>query len=296
MTVQSTATFLRIAGLSLISLSAIFIDTSLLHAAEKASASIFVKDALTSPNQPATIEAKLVRKRLLTSTGLGGEPLELVVDGKAVATGMTGGDGRAFLTYTPKAQAIAPVQVRIGNSPRVDQAEGQANLAVWEKRQPILMIELASLIEEPSPSGMPPRVPAIGGTIELERKPMGEAADELGKLTQFYYRVIYVVTMPAGRDGTQVSAEVREWLKAHKFPTGYVMTLPPDSQALGAKIDELHVEGWRTIKVGIGRSKAFAEAFLQRRLEAVIVPEPTKGDMPRKAKVAKDWKEVRKRL
>jgi hypothetical protein len=127
----------------------------------------------------------------------------------------------------------------------------------------------------------------------LERKPMVGAVDELAKLTQFYYRVIYVV---AGRDGFQSSAEAREWLKKHKFPAGYVLTLPTDTNALGAKIDELHADGWRTVKVGIGRSKAFVESFIQRRLDAIMVPEPPKGEVPRKAKVAKDWKEVRKKL
>ena len=264
----------------------------LLFAAEKSSATILVRDALTAPGQPATVEAKLISKRLMLIAALGGEPLELALDGKVVATALTGGDGRAFFTYTPKAQGLAPVQVRIGNSPRVDRAESQANLAVWEKRQPILMIELSSLIEEPMPS----RVPAIGIALESERKPMAEAVDELGKLTQFYYRVIYVVASPTGVDGFQRSAEAREWLQRHKFPTGHVMVLPPDSQALGAKIDELHAAGWKTIKVGIGRSKAFAEAFLQRRLDAIMVPEPTKSEVPRKAKVAKDWKDVRRKL
>ncbi len=264
---------------------------SVLFAAEKSSASILVRDALTAPGHQATVEAKLVSKRLMLIAALGGEPLELLVDGKVVATALTGGDGRAFFTYTPKAQGLAPVRVRVGNSPRVDQAEGQANLAVWERRQPILVIELLSLLEEPIPS----RVPPIGIALESERKPMAEAVDELGKLTQFYYRVIYVVSSPVGVDGFQRSAEAREWLKRYKFPTGYVMT-PLDFQALGIKIDDLHAAGWKTIKIGIGRSKSFAEVFLQRRLEAIIVPKPTKGDVPRKAKVAKDWKDVRKKL
>ena len=270
----------------------ILASPSLLFATEKSSASILVRDALTAPGQPATLEAKLISKRLMLIAALGGEPLELVVDGKVVATALTGGDGRAFFTYTPKAQGLVPVQVRVGNSPRVDQAEGQANLAVWEKRQPILVIELSSLIDEPIPS----RVPSIGIALESERRPMAEAAEELEKLTQFYYRVIYVVSSPVGVDGFQRSAEAREWLKRHKLPTGYVLTLPPDTNALGTKIDELHAAGWKTVKIGIGRSKAFVEAFLQRRLEAIIVPEPTKGEVPRKAKVAKDWREVRKKL
>jgi hypothetical protein len=262
---------------------------SLLFAAEKNAAAILVKDALTAPGQPATIEAKLISKRLMLIAELGGEPLDLVAEGKVVATALTGVDGRALFTYTPKAQGFASVHVRIGKSQRLDQAEAQANLAVWEKRQPILVIELSSLLEESSPSQVSP----IGITLESERKPMADAVEELGKLTQFYYRVIYVV---AGRDGFQSSAEAREWLKSHKFPTGYVLALPVDTDALGGKIDELHADGWRTVKVGIGRSKVFAEAFLQRRLDVIMMPEPSKGEVPRKAKVAKDWKEVRKKL
>ena len=265
---------------------------SLLFAAEKSSATILVKDALTAPGQPATVEAKLFSRRLMLIAALGGELLELVVDGNVAARSLTGGDGRAFLPYTTKAQGLTPVQVRIGNSPRVEHAEGQANLAVWEKRQPILVIELSSLFDEPASS----RVPSIGIGMEPERKPMPEAADELAKLTQFYYKVIYVVPSSMGIDGFQRSVEARDWLKRHKFPAGYVLALPADPNALGEKIDELHAVGWKTVKVGIGRSKAFAEAFLQRRLEAIMVPEPSKGEIPRKAKVAKDWKEVRKKL
>ncbi|MGC4098722.1 MAG: hypothetical protein QM706_16535 [Nitrospira sp.] len=263
-----------------------------LLAAEKSPATILVRDALTAPGQPATVEAKLISKRLMLIAALGGEPLELIVEGKVVATALTGGDGRAVLSYTPKAQGLAPVQVRVGHSPRVAPTEGQANVSVWEKRQPILIIETAALIEDPIPG----RVPSVGIVLESARKPRPEAADELGKLTQFYYRVIYVITVPAGRDGAQVSTEVRDWLKANKFPTGYVLPVASDAQALGVKIDEFHAAGWKTIKTGVGRSKAFAEVFLQRRLEAIMVPEPTKGDVPRKAKVAKDWKEVRKKL
>lgn len=279
---------LRKACLSFVLLGIAF--PSPLFAAEKSTATILVKDALTAPGQPATFEGKLISKHLMLIAALGGEPLELVVEGAVVARAMTGGDGRALLTYTPKTKGLVPVQVRVGKSPRVDQAEGQANLVVWEKRQPILVIELSSLLEQPAPS----RVPPVGVTLESERKPLADAVEELGKLTQFYYRVIYVVE---GRDGFHRSEEAREWLKHHKFPTGYLMTLPViDTNTMGTKIDELHAAGWRTVKVGVGRSKAFAEAFLQRRLEAIMVPEPSRGEVPRKAKVAKDWKEVRKKL
>jgi hypothetical protein len=267
---------------------------SVLEAADKRSASLLVKDSLTASRESATVEAKLVERGLLNEVGLGGELLELVIDGKVVATSMTGGDGRAFLAYTPKASGMILVEVRVGSSSRVSPTSGQANLAVWERRNPIAVIELAALVDEQRSPG---QLPAIGLTFDAERKPMPDAAEELGKLTKFYYRVIYVVpSSTTGADGFQASARARDWLRTHKFPPGYVAVLPSGEGAMGAKIDELHAGGWKTIKTGIGRTNAFADAFLQRRLEAVIVPEPTQGEAPRKAKIAKTWKDVRKKL
>jgi hypothetical protein len=254
--------------------------TASLFGAESVSGILTVHDSLTSPNQPATIEATLTWKGLLTETGLGGEPIELLVAGNVVATAMTGGDGRAFLSYTPKAKGAVPFTVRVGTTPRVARAEAGANLAVWERRSPMMAVEMASLMED-----------AEG------RSPMPDAAEELAKLTQFYYNVLYVVTQnKAMGTNDQVNAQTRQWLKEQKFPVGHILVLPSGSEAFGKKLDELHAAGWKTLKIGVGRTKAFAEVFLQRRLEAVMVPEPAKGEAPRKAKVAKEWKDVRKKL
>ena len=270
----------------------VLLPAGLTCAAEKVTATLLVKDSLTAPHQQATVEAKLVTKGLLKDSALGGEPVELVINGMVAATAMTGGDGRAFLSYVPKAKGVTSVRVRVGNSPRVAPSEGQANLVVWERRSPILVVEMASLMEEELSTGpLPGLVPKMPSAL----KPIPDAADELGKLTQFYYGAIYIVQV-AGADSFQVNEEARDWLKIHKFPPGLVLVLLPGDDALGAKIDELHASGWKTIKTGIGRSKAFVETFLRRRLEAVMVPAPTKGEAPRKAKVAKDWKEVRKKL
>ena len=97
--------FFRRAGLFTIFL--FWTATTILTAAEQIPGTLTVHDSLTSPNQPATIEATLVGKSLLTETGLGGEPIELLVAGNVVATAMTGGDG-AFLSYTPKAKGRSP--------------------------------------------------------------------------------------------------------------------------------------------------------------------------------------------
>src|ERR1700692_3651216 len=93
--------------------------TIILSAAEKIPGILTVHDSLTSPNQPAIIEATLTWKGFLTETRLGGEPIELLVAGNVVATAMTGGDGRAFLLYTPKAKGAVSLTVRVRPTPRV---------------------------------------------------------------------------------------------------------------------------------------------------------------------------------
>ena len=261
--------------------------------ADRSPAVLLVKDSLTAPRQEAKIEAKLLAKGLLHDSPLGGEPVELVVNGATVATGMTGGDGRAVLSFVPTVKSILSVQVRVGASPRVSAAEGRANLVVWERRTPVLVVELSSLMEEPRLDGP---ISGITSGIQPAQQPMAGAADELSKLSQFYYGIMYVTTVPSGADGFAVSADARNWLATHKFPSGFLLPLPPGEDVLGMRIDELHEAGWKSIKTGIGRSKAFVETFLRRRLDAIQVPEPSKGEAPRKAKVAKDWKEVRKKL
>ncbi len=267
---------------------------AILSAAEKTSVILTVHDSLTSPNQPATIQATLTRKGSRAETGIGGEPIELLVAGQVAATAMTGGDGRALLSYTPKAKGVIPIAVRIGTTSSIAVTEAGANLVVWERRSPMMAVEMASLMEDAAGQGL---TIASSGKDAEGRRPMPDAAVELGRLTQFYYNVLYVVTETKTM-GTndQVNAQARQWLKEQNFPVGHIVVLPSNPEAFGAKLDELHAAGWTTLKIGVGRTKAFAEAFLQRRLDAVMVPEPAKGETPRKAKVAKEWKDVRKKM
>jgi len=97
-----------------------------------------------------------------------------------------------------------------------------------------------------------------------------------------------------GPMGNVPSGQVRRWLEGHQFPVGFVAT--PTSGGLSATLDALKHDGWTTMKSGIGRTRGFADMLLQHRMEVVVVPELPKGELPRKAKAAKDWKEVRKKL
>jgi hypothetical protein len=268
--------------------------TITVFAVDKIPGALTVQDSLTAPNQPATIIATVIKTGPLAQAGPGGEPLELFIAGNVVATAVTGSDGRATLTYTPKAKGAVPFTVRTGATSGMALIEASGNLAVWERRSPIVAVEMVALVEGTVEEGT--NVIKPGSESEVKR-PIPDAADELGKLTQFYYNVLYVVAMEKGATNRdQANSQARQWLKDQKFPIGHILVIPSDPEVLGAKLDEMHLAGWKQLKTGIGRTKAFAEAFLQRRLEAVMVPEPAKGEVPRKAKVAKTWKDVRKHL
>jgi hypothetical protein len=262
--------------------------------ADKLSGRLVLQDALTAPNQAVRVEAQLVQKGLLMEGPLGGEPLQLEVDGKAVATAMTGGDGRAFFDYTPRMRGTNRMTVTLNSSPRVEAAPADAGLFVWERRRPILVVEMAALM--PRPEGSGGGVPLFPFGKSEESGPLPDAAEELARLTQYYYNVVYLQLVEQGTAGAVFVEAARRWLSDNKFPAGYVLAVSGGSGGVGALIDRFKQEGWTALRSGVGRSRAFAEAFLERRLEVVLVPEPAKGDIPRKAKVAKDWKGVRKQL
>jgi hypothetical protein len=261
-------------------------------AADRPAARVIVQDVLTMPGRPAMLEAHLVRDTLLTQSGIGGESVEFFVDGKKVGTAMTGGDGRALLEYVPRMRGNLAVKVRVADGSRVQSEEATGTLFSWERRRPILWVELASLQEDrKAPLPFPALPPAIVQAIPAQAVPMTDAAEELTRLSEFFFNIIYYVM----RVGPLLdTTEVRHWLHEHRFPSGFVVSA--GSSKLGDKIDELSAQGWDKMKAGVGRTQQFAEALADRRIPTVIVPEPDKGDFPRKTQRAKDWKQVRKIL
>lgn len=274
-----------------------FLAGSNTYAAKKIDGQLSVRDVLVLPGQPARIEAVLTRSGLTGTQGLGGEQIELVVEGKPVGRTMTGGDGRAFLDYTPKVRGNHDITAKLMPNPRVASPDAKALLGAWERRRPILLVEVAALMQPGKTSPLPvPSLPIPLGQQE-DSVPAPDAADELKRLAQFFYNVIYVTWLPKEAAGPfSDNIDVREWLAQHKFPNGLSMTVRPGEQALAAKIDQLRADGWTNVKAGIGRNRMFAEVLVTHRMEVVLVPEPDKGEVPKKAKAVKEWKDIRRRL
>ncbi|HEU4685029.1 MAG TPA: hypothetical protein VFS39_11070 [Nitrospira sp.] len=241
---------------------------------------LYVQDALVSPNQTAEIEALLVRKGKEGEVPVPGASLELVLEGTVVAAAETGPTGIATFSFIPPRKQTLHLIARTKDDSPVSESAA-ATVAAWERRTPLLVVEMSALYD--------PRT----------REPLPDAAEELRKLTQFYYNLVYVSAeepSAAPNAGFRAAAQTRQWLSAHEFPAGYILPAVVSVERLGSMLDALRAAGWTTIKVGIGRTKEFAETFLQRRMEVVIVPGPATEALPKKAILARDWKDIRRKL
>ena len=263
-------------------------------AGEKIAGTLSVRDALTMPGRAVMIDAVLLQDSLLQPHGIGGEVVEFLVGGKKVGTAMTGGDGRARLEYVPHMRGNQKVTVRLADSKRVQSSDGTGTLFAWERRRPILLVEVTALSEPvTAPVISIPSLTGKGLSPDLPA-PLPDAAEELKRLTDFFFNVTYIA-----RTGSQSAAQVdelRTWLGQGHFPSGVVLAIRSDKAALVATIDDLRAQGWDNVKSGVGRTKEFAEVLVEHRIGVVIVPEPERGELPKKAQVAKTWKDVRKKL
>jgi len=261
--------------------------------AEKVAPQLVVPDVLAVPGRPVKLEARLEEAGVLASRGLGGEQLEFSVAGKKAGTAMTGGDGRAFLEFIPRMRGNLPIVVKAPESARIQSAEATGTLFSWERRRPIMLVEVAALMEEKRPMGPIPTPPPGLTLSPSPAEPLADAADELKRLTDFYYNAIYISR--GDSIGSAGLERLRHWLRQHRFPPGFSVVIGPSDSALTEKIDEWRSQGWDHLKTGIGRTPGFAEVLVGRRMDVVIVPEAERGELPRKAQIAKSWKEVRKK-
>ena len=256
------------------------------EAAGKVQGILTVHDALTLPNHSVRIEAQLGGKVPGGSFPWGGVGLHLSIDGKPVAMAKTNESGHASFDYLAKMRGTYAVTVSVDDAASVAADNSDATLCVWERRRPIILVELAALIQ-------PVTSASTGTAAESSLQPLSDAADELSRLTQYYYNVVYVTGGEQPPSEIAAIGNVRRWLESHKFPPGFVA---PPSEGLGATLETFKQGGWATMKTGIVRTRSSAEMLLQHRFEVVVVPELPKGEMPRKAKAAKEWKDVRKKL
>ena len=156
-------------------------------AQNKVQGHLIVEDILARPGTSVTLKAALVEEGLLGNRGLGGETVTFTVQGQHAGTALTGGDGRAFLEFKTHMRGNHKIVVTVESSPRVESAEGKGNLASWERRRALLLVDCSVLFQEDDSN---PLTAILGiGSLGALGKPQENAAHALSKLAEFYYNV-----------------------------------------------------------------------------------------------------------
>jgi len=251
---------------------------------------IYVPDVLSSPRNEIVLQARVVEELPDGPTALPDKALEFFLQGQLIGQAKTNDEGWATLNYTPKMRGNLQVVVKGAPGSQLPGIQGNGTLLSWERRRPIVLVDLAVLVEGdivPNEEALALPVPGL-----LLGEAQSAAPRELGKLSEFYYNLIYL-----DRTGRGSIDNIQVWLRKHEFPPGMIRILPNQSKALGDLLGTLEAEGWENVSAGIGQTADFANVLVQNRIQTVIIKKPgTEEAYPRRAIVLNDWTRVRRHL
>jgi hypothetical protein len=276
-------TYYRILGL--------FVGLLLLHGSLISAAVLSVPDELTFPGKAVQLQARLTNPEAVGEIGIPDQALEFFVHGRTVGQASTDAQGWARLDFIPRMRGNLSIVVKVVTQSKAEAIEGKGVLLSWERRRPILLIDLAVAVEETLHAEAPrPELFQDPGLVLGDAHPA--AAEELGKLSEFYYNLVYLDLTGRGR-----LEDIQAWLREHHFPPGMIRVLPGTPTALTELLHDLKEEGWEKVSGGIGRTADFAEVLVQNRLQTIILPLPDLQErFPRRAIVLHDWSRVRRYL
>ncbi len=258
---------------------------------EEGTVELYVTDALTFPSKPVQLQARLTKHLPEGELGLEKEPIEFALQGHVLGTATTDDEGWARLEFAPKMRGNLSLSAKWATTAKADVVEGRGVVLSWERRRPILLIDLAVLVEGsleanvPQPEGFPDPGLILGQASEA-------APAELSKLSKFYYNLVYL-----DRTGTGRLEAIQTWLRDQEFPPGMIKILPQSSTSLPDLLVSLKEEGWENMSGGIGRTADFANVLVKNRLKTIILPLSDHDEQfPRRAIVLNDWSRVRRHL
>jgi len=260
---------------------------------EERTIELSVTDVLTFPSRPVHLQARLAEHSPGGDQGLAEEPVEFFLQGRSLGKVKTDADGWARLEFAPKMRGNLSLRAMWATAKKASVVEGHGVLLSWERRRPILLIDLAVLVEGELVSELPKEISQLFGDPGLIlENPSVEAPAELRKLAKFYYNLVYIDQTGKGRIEV-----IQSWLRKQELPPGMIRILSQSADALPSLLEGLKEEGWENVSGGIGRTADFAEVLVKNRLTAIVLPLPDKEERyPRRAIVLNDWSRVRRHL
>lgn len=251
---------------------------------EKKSGFLVAYDVMAVPGRSSNLVADLLKEGFLAPSPLGGEVLFFEHEGRMLGRTLTGGDGRAMVPFTPRAVGRMTVTVRVGESRRVTAQETTAGVFVWDRKRPIVIISMKTLVSAPRRPDLGLPLPRSGAKLQ---NPDGGAVQALTVLAKRVH-LIYVTAS----DRLELF-EVRQWADRNRLPAGPVFPLKPGPLSFAHELERWRHEGWTNIRGGLAGTADEAKALVEKKLKAVVPPNaPSQEKWPDGAVTLKDWSEA----
>jgi hypothetical protein len=172
-------------------------------------AAVLIYDDITSINKPVRLKAR-TKGRFFPE---GGKLVKFFINGKHIGTVLSGGDGYAFLKYTPLSSGIKTLSVR------EDSQTDKGVLLVTRSKDRVLIIEIEAALFSPK--------------IQSLFTPAKDSREALVKLSD-KYRILYVTAMVGVRQS-------KDWLNKNKFPVSAVLKWQGSSLLDELKKRDIHI-------------------------------------------------------
>ena len=265
-----------------------FSDKPVTTLVSRDSAELIVLDVLAQPTQPVLLSARLIKTRLFMQTGLGGEPIDFLVDGAFIGQSMTGGDGWVRKEFTPTKTGILVLTVKLSHAKRVKAEARTGIIGALEQVRPIVLVELdAAMMQVDTPKIGPFDLSVFGQGNGGLSEPMPEAAEALVSISKRASLVYFLI------GNASSTPDVHAWLAEHTFPPGPVFMLEPGTRALPSKVEGWKDDGWTNIKAGISRNVESVEEYVHQDLAGVmLLHEDEEEDIPEGVIVVSEWKDI----
>ncbi len=245
-------------------------------------------DVLSQLGKPVLLSTRLVKTRMFMQIGLGGEPVEFLVDGTSVGRAMTGGDGWARKEFVSRKNGLLELTVKLAHGKRVKARPSTSIISNINLKQSIVLVDLQSTMvdENRQKNGLLDLSMFFSRKIGFSQ-PQEEAVEALVAISK-RASLVYLVAGQAGG-----VSDIHRWINDHEFPDGPVFWLRPDTHDLMEKIQNWKEEGWTNIEVGISKNINALQEYLDHELRAIaIVSEDDEEDIPDGVAVVRTWEEI----
>jgi len=148
-----------------------------------ASAGVTAFDAVATVKKPVKLQA-LTKGRFFSE---GGKLVEFHIDEKHIGTTLSGGDGYAFLKYTPQSKGLKKIKLKLAEE------SDEAMLFVTDKKDRVILIAIEAGLFEST----------------LSFKPAEGAKEAIEKITK-QFRIIYLTSIIGIKQS-------KKWLQDNKF-------------------------------------------------------------------------------